>query len=970
MMMLIARKLTIAALSAGVLVQAGAAIAGGAAGPDEERAAPGSYTGLDADFLARGTYAYRSLASDRYIRYGAVQQGRRPVYDRLGQFLSYGSYGLKWDEVRDGYTQQKLDAGIDLNHLRSRSGALRQFGFFSDLGVVRESYGQEAMSIAVGRNMSSAFTPLIFNQMQYGGLRIDYRSRRHDMTFIYSRGGTLEQTLFSNLIGDQRDERELSPVLVAGANWIGHFGNLDLGATFFRQLQSNVKSKPESLWRGDIPYPELRSPKIITVRVTDDSPRDLGGVAVFDASILVSAVVDGEIQQYTSSSTLNRPGVIFDPTMVRIMGQPSGRRVGRHWEADGPDELVDIVFELDPSLEAVEAEIEVMVEGDYRIAVRQVHDFQVPGTTRTEDRTWPTDPSSESNPGTFFEDNLVQGDKSYEAFYTVRRSSDSPAVGKGPKAVRFMHAIPTAQTFYGANIDLHTDRLRVQGEYVYNPQDFKFPTRDGRRVQKAARSGYLTALARMGSKGTIGAEVYRIDPTYGGWYDSRRGGLVLFTDVGGDVKAGEQLGTEAVTQEFRFFDDNDDNDGAPDDMISSGDLLYTPLGAFERPTFLSGKPEGGVYPGFDMDGDHVLDFDRNRNGVEDYLEPFLGYDSDPPEFDHGIDFNNNLVPDYRENDDEPDYPYHRDQQGVHLFYDLTRRPWWLNLARIGWFSSEEIVGGHSSKVKYFRMGLSTDSPQFWTKIQNIVKRVQDDIPDDVYRILLFTVDPQNLSASSKLAKRHNAPTRPPPADFLPMRNSVVNTSYIQGGWLPLAGVRITNTFKYVLNRHLDDEDRAGDSLQEAETLHNFSMVNKVSYQREITPDLTITSRVKHLLAKWDEGSYSPVDTVVVGSEASWSLVTPEILATYKLTPRTRVEFGQHGLFIPLLRSRFTDRLDDANNYTQNISVLQVGMSGDFGGYKMVANVGVRWENRYLDKSSELEDTDLSAFFIDVIFGVE
>ena len=108
---------------------------------------------------------------------------------------------------------------------------------------------------------------------------------------------------------------------------------------------------------------------------------------------------------------------------------------------------------------------------------------------------------------------------------------------------------------------------------------------------------------------------------------------------------------------------------------------------------------------------------------------------------------------------------------------------------------------------------------------------------------------------------------------------------------------------------------------------------------------------------------------MVGSEASWSLVTPEILATYKLTPRTRVEFGQHGLFIPLLRSRFTDRLDDANNYTQNISVLQVGMSGDFGGYKMVANVGVRWENRYLDKSSELEDTDLSAFFIDVIFRV-
>ena len=964
------KKLTIAVLSAGVLLETGAAIAAGSAGPNEERDAPGSYTGLDADFLARSTYGYGSLASDRYIRYGAAPQGRRPVYDRLGQFLSYGSYGLRWDEVRDTYTQEKLDAGVDLNNLHGRSGALRQFNFFSDLGVVRESYGQEAMSIAMGRNMASAFTPLIFNQMQYGGLRTDYRSRRHDMTFVYSRGGTLEQTLFSTLVGDQRDERELSPVLVAGANWIGHFGNLDLGATFFRQLQSNVKSKPESLWRGDIPYPELRSPKTIIVRVTDDSPRDLGGVAVFEASILVTAAVDSVKRQYTSSSTVDLPGVIYDPGTVRVVGQPLGRRVGQHWEADGPDERVDIVFELDPNLAAIDVEIEVVVEGDYRIAVRQVHDFQVPGTTRIEDRTWPTDPVSESNPGTFFEDNLVQGDDSYEAFYTVRRSRDSPATGNGPRAVRFRHAIPTAQTFYGANIDLHTDLLRVQGEIVYNPQDFKFPTRDGRRGQKSARSGYLTALAKMGSRGSIGAEVYRIDPTYGGWYDSRRGGLVLFTDVGGDVKAGEQLGTESVTQEFRFFDDNDDHDNAPDDMTTSGDLLYIPLGAFERPTFLSGKPEGGVYPGFDMDGDHVLDFDRNRNGVEDYLEPFLGYDSDPPEFDHGIDFNNNLVPDYRENDDEPDYPYRRDQQGVHLFYDLTRRPWWLNLTRIGWLSSEEITGGHSSKVMYGRVGLSTDSPRFWTRIQNVLKRVQDDIPDDVYRIFLFASDPQNLPATSALAKRHNSPSRPPPPDFLPMRNSLVNTAYIQSGWLPMAGVRISNTFKYVLNRHLDDEDRDGDSLQEAQTLHNFSMINKVSYQREITSEFTITSRVKHLLARWDEGSYSPVDTVVVGSEASWSLLTPEVLITYALTPRTRVEFGQHGFFIPFLRSRFTDRLDNVNNYTQNLSVLQVGMSGDYGGYNMVANVGVRWENRYLDKSSELEDTDLSAFFVDVVFGVE
>ena len=83
----------------------------GASTPEEETTAPGNYTGVRADYLAYDVYPYGSFYSDRYIRYGAANQGRRAVYDRLGQFVSYGSYGLQWTETRDRYTQQKLDAG-------------------------------------------------------------------------------------------------------------------------------------------------------------------------------------------------------------------------------------------------------------------------------------------------------------------------------------------------------------------------------------------------------------------------------------------------------------------------------------------------------------------------------------------------------------------------------------------------------------------------------------------------------------------------------------------------------------------------------------------------------------------------------------------------------------------------------------------------------------------------------------------
>ena len=120
--------------------------------------------------------------------------------------------------------------------------------------------------------------------------------------------------------------------------------------------------------------------------------------------------------------------------------------------------------------------------------------------------------------------------------------------------------------------------------------------------------------------------------TYGGWYDSRRGGIVLFTDVGGNVRFGDQLGTTAITQEFPAYDDNDDHDVWPDNHFSAVDWMYVPVGPYHEPGRPGGRPESGVYPGLDMDGDLVLDYDKNRNAVEDWREPFLAFDADPPEF--------------------------------------------------------------------------------------------------------------------------------------------------------------------------------------------------------------------------------------------------------------------------------------------------------------------------------------------------
>lgn len=915
--------------------------------------------GAGDSFLHTVRSPYATFESTRYMRYAPGFAARRAMFDRLGQFVNYGTYGLQWDEIRDAYSMDKSAAGISAHRMDATSRVWREPVFFrtlSTLAIVRHGYRGRYMGMMVGRNISTTFTPLVFHQMHFGGLRVDYGSRNQDFTWIMSRGGHIEQEMFSNMYGTLQGQMELSPVLLMGANWRRHLGALRLGAAHVRQVQTNLKSSSAALLHGDVPYPELQSPRILIVRVTDDDPEVPWGAAVHGAHITFTGTTDTGPVRYTSSPDLTGDGVLLD---ARLEPRISGRRDGVHWVAEGAGETIDITFELPPEMVGQEAEISVLVDGDYRISVRQLHDFRLPGTASIQQRSWPSPPPVAGTYGVYFKDYT----KDPEPFYTVRRAPGRPQPDGQPREVRFRHGIPTAQSFWSANLQVTTERLSLVGEFVFNPQTFQFPTSEGGRETRLASAGYLNALVPLAGLGALGAEVFRLEPTYGGWYDSRRGGLVLFTDAGGDVFATETRGRDAYTQEFRLYDDNDDHDNWADDLINFGDALYVPTGAYDRPIFLSSRPEGGVYPGYDMDGDLVLDFDKNRNGIMDWLEPFLGFDADPPEFVYGMDFNNNLVPDYRENDDHPNYPYRRDREGVHLFYDAGWRPWWLSLLRVGWHHTREIAAGGTSRALYARVRAYLETPSLWLTINDDLKRVQDDIPDDVYRLI--------LSLDRDVNMRWNRPTMPPPRDFLPMRNSLVNTFHVASGWFPLNALVLENSVKYLINRRLDHDDDRGMPIQQAETIHHISMVNKVSYRHEISRRLSLVCRGKHLWARWDEGSYTPVlDSLRAGEEASWSLLTPELLVAYRLTPKTEVHFGQHGFFVPFMRARYIDRLDDARDYQADISIIQVTMRGVHYGYNMATSVGLRRERKYFAAAAERDDRKLSAFFVDLIFGPE
>lgn len=915
------------------------------------------------DFLRRESQERLSFATERYLLYPNFGS-EVAVYDRLGNFVTYGGANsavvYRWDEIRDKYAEEKLAAGYDISLMPSTSGLLDALKFvpFEKTGVVMSSHTRagRGASFMIGRRVLTVFSPLTLYQTGFSGVRADVSVPHHEATLLLSRGGLYGQSLFSEFGGVEftGGRVTLSPVLLYGANWRGRYGPLTLGATFVKQLQSTPKGDRRTLFQGDVPYPELKPPKVIVVRIQDDAPYDRPGVAVYGAAITLRAKPQAEGEApvwYVGSPEDAGNGALYDPSLVP---QIAGRMVAGHWEAEG-DEVVDVTFSLPAGIEPDLAEIAVPVSGDYRIGIRQLYDFEHPRTGELEERAWPTSPNP-SRRNVDFKDNPYET----EPFFTVARAEGSPLPSGVPRTVRFQHVIPTAQTLYGLNFKVESVGFFAQGEWVWNPKDFMFPVVDGARVRKESRAGFLQGRKGLGRLGRIGAEVFRLDPTYGGWYDSRRGGLVLFTDVSGDAGVGEEVADRASTQEYPLFDDNDDHDRWPDDM--SLERTYVPQGAFEFPNRIGGLPESGVYPGWDLDGDRVIDYDRDMDGVGDWMEPFLNHDVDPPDFVYGMDFNNNGTPDFREDDFEADYPYPRDQQGLHLFFDIDRRPRWMDRLGAGWYRIRQIAGGGTSTVSYVRLKSHAMAGGLSLGFSWDGKRVKDDIPDDVYRYPITT--------DTYLVRRIATNEFPPPPDPLLMRDSWVSTAFLTTEYHPTPGLAIENNLKSQVNWRREADDRLGDRLQRAETLPQFFAVNKVSYAPDLGVPLRMSFRLKHLLVRQDAGSYVPMDTLSTGAEASWSLVTPTVLVSYPLTARTRIELGQHGLFLPAVQARYVDRVDRNQGYRDNLTVLQVTMSGVHQGYRIVANVGARWRHTTYKEASERPEERLSAFFVDVVMGLE
>ncbi|MEW6751767.1 MAG: hypothetical protein AB1505_12440 [Candidatus Latescibacterota bacterium] len=852
------------------------------------------------------------------------------IYDRLGTHLFRGLPLFSWRETRS-------------DTLGLQSSALDReryfFTFFNNLVVASDRYNGWSFGLTVGDAIRTSLTPLTLRDPRWQGLRLDGDAGRQGFSLLLTRGSLARFSAFDARLDN-------SPVLAYG----GHYRYqpapvLTVAATLFNQHQVDVQSRRGSFLSGTPPY-QMRSPRQITVRVQPDEPSSGSPAAVYGVVLEAEAMdpATGARRRLSSDPQAAAPWT-FSPALAPRV---SGGRLQDGARVVWGEEAVEYTFDLPGEVVLVAARFAVDVAGDFRVQVRQVHDFLDTSGNQpvVRSRAWPprADPSHSQLGNPLYPYDFKPEEET--PFYTVSRAEGRPGLG-ARRRVRIDYGIPTGRTLLGADFQVLSHELTAGGEVAWDAGELHFPFASdslgarGRRHTTGSWAYLFTVGAPLPLGGGAlewGGEVFGMAPDYGGGYDSRRGGTVYFTDVGG------ARGNEAFAQEFPLVYDNDDEDEYPDDT-------FPDQGRFQPfvPGSYSGGRSGGVFPGLDADGDLTPDNDRDRNGVPDWTEPFLLYYSDPADFVYGIDFNNNAQPDFRENDDHPDYPIRKDQRGYHSFLSAARPAAPGQRLTVGAYRVRQIAGGGEAQALYARaQGAWTPLRGAVVEVDDDLKLVEDDIRDDVYEWV--------IGDTSALANA-NSPLVPPPPDPLVMRRSLVNTTAAHLAVHPGAGAELRLDLLHFVNRQRRLRE-GGVLLQDAGTFGETSLVARAHLRRSWR-QFEAWAGAKAALEQGRRGPAWPPTAL--------RFLAPMVRLSFEVMPGMSLQWGACGL--PGLPMRLVDGEDPDREYEERQTVFMVtGRSEDFQGSTVSIHTGLELHRLDYDRAGPARDFDTYTVFVDLIVG--
>lgn len=859
-------------------------------GRDQSRLFLGTEDGVPYTNYAEQQYIlpFRELVSWAVLS-GRPEYTRFVRWDRLGNYMGSGYNRIF--SLEEG----RSSSGTGTSYLDHRTFQLR---------IGHYAYKNLHWTATVGAGqlgvVRTRFTPLtlVNNLMEVARLDLDYKNARERATLLYSRGGRAgTSVLFSNWGEEGGDSIQKSPVFLYGLHWQHNVGDYaTFGTTFVNQLMNYTSSRNSNAFRGDLPY-EMLGPKTIKVIVADDSPAEVQHNArVYTLDI----VLEGKRDEASVRLTSMAGQADFDARLQPVIS--GGRALadgGR--EAVGKENVI-FTFTLPADVTTHSVRFVADVADDYRIGVSQTHDFlgvDTKGNPQVTEMAWPASFNvGEAGSRRPFKWYIETGEVPY---FTVARATGKGAAGSNRSLVSFDYGMPTGQNLASVNWQADLVGLRLSGELAHNLQNYMFPlgADEGQRSTQKALAYWVKGSKDLVAGLQLGAEFYRMEPDYSGGYDSYRGGMPFHIDR----QKTPSTKPEGITQEYGLVEDNDDNDSFPDDH------------GYEVPTntadLYPGWPNAYVYPGLDENVDSVVDPDRNENFVPDWEESFTTYETDPPNFVYGIDFNNNEIPDFRENDDLPDYPYRRDSKGQHFLLSFTRLGKLGKSITLGRYTNQGVAGSGKSEALYLRYHYDfqkTGTGAF--QIDYDLKKVKDNIADHSY---IFIIPPDDLAIIPWLDKPDTPPElaglyRPATPDLLTMRDSWVSTFYVNTKFKWRRRTNLANGLVWSRNSQAQVElDDASGLLQPEDIRSRLTVINKVDYTWT-RGSWSVQPKFKHRLI------YEAVDSEGEPRK-SYSEFIPIVTVDYRLTTNTFIQLGAQG-FVPFIPYHW-DRVSIASSLARD-----------------------------------------------------
>ena len=803
-------------------------------------------------------WEYSNYARDQYQRYVSTIIEGDYFYDLYGSFISRGWLIYDWRQQQPEQFGSVIFKDPKFN------------AWFNQVVISSDGKGQHHLTLTIGSRIRTTLTPMTFSKPAFDGVQADYQSDKYALTLLASRINApgfstqvpVETTNSTNLYGFH------------GTGQIGDF--ITLGGTYVNAhnaltLLESFKGNPLS---GSLTVGQnLEHIGQLFIRLSDDSPDDReGGATLFSWDIVIEAETDTLGENLQGERVVGRRKEVVRGSEIGFEPIVEGGFKGQGFLVADGSEQIDMTYDFragayrgpDPST-IRRVSVELVVANDYHIEM-------------SSDRQ--TNLQSSPQP----------------VFLTMQRAAKNVKDGSNVQVVKLDYGLPTGNDVIGFNLELQNAwGFDLYAEFDRSRRFRKYPNRtfDTHRTSEETANAWMVNLARKWHPWFFFGEAYSMDRDYGT--------TSLIANLAGDID---------YENERRYFyewvDDNDDQDRTPD---------------WQR--LNQGGPDLNIFPGWDENNDFISDFNQNDNEfrpnfIPDYEEPFLRYNVDSPEFLFGVDMNNNFWIDRFENDEEPDYPYDRDQAGINAYTGVYITPE-MRLTT-GYKRAHMLSDDRVDRSVYSLLTWNLDMAGVGRfRLFELFKIVEDEIPDH----LVQWVQPVGSQGTLKRID-----------DPLAASNTWINSTFLSFDYTGRANLKLVNKLKYEIwhQRQRQPTFRRNHQF--------FGLINKAEYRQplggvEVIPKIKNELRLEAPLLKNDP----------VRKENTLIFF---LIARMGLLASSDVQMGVEYTIFSQLKDPAPPGLQE--DFRETILAVQYSNTGDYLGYRLTTQVGLR--SSRLDRKGE------------------